>query len=377
MRRGPVRPDQITLRMVRARLARPFENRWQRFETWTKVVVQVDAGGHSGLGECTAMETPFYNYETVDTAWHLLETYLVPLVLVSDDPSPQAAAEGWRHIDGHEEAKGALECALWDLRARASGQPLCVELGGVPRRVPVGATVGIEASIDELVAAVERAGAAGYGRVRVKIRPGWDTAPLRAVRAALPDVRLIADANAAYGAEHLDLLAGLDDLGLLAIEQPFARSEVELAAALQTRIEAAVCLDESIKSLADVRRAHRVGACRMVNIKVGRVGGLAEAVRIHDFCREQGIPSFVGGKYEFGLGRWTNLALATLPNMTLPSDVGPSSRYYVEDGASPTLALSAPGWVEPLAAAGLGAQLTDGVEVVRELTLTADQLAVH
>jgi O-succinylbenzoate synthase len=355
-----MRPERIVLRLVRARLSVPFENRWQRFETWTKLLVRVDAGGLSGYGECTAMETPFYNYETVETAWHILARYLAPAALHGTEDL----------VNGHEEAKGALECALWDLRARASGVPLCEYLGGSRRAVPAAATVGIEPTVDALVAAVDRARAAGYGRVRIKIRPGWDVEPLRAVRADLPDVPVYADANGAYRAEHLGHLRGLAALGLAVLEQPFPAHALELTAQLQHGLPVPICLDESVKGLADLERALRLGAGRIVNIKVGRVGGLAEAIRIHDRCRESAIATFVGAKYELGLGRWTNLALATLPNMTLPSDVGPSARYYHHDGADRGVEFSAPGQVWPLAAPGLGAVPIDSVETVRELALT-------
>ncbi|HVB41350.1 MAG TPA: o-succinylbenzoate synthase [Streptosporangiaceae bacterium] len=356
-----MRIDRVILRMVTAKLSTPFENRWQRFETWTKVVVQADSGSASGFGECTAMETPYYNYETIETAWHILERYLAPLALAGED---------WAVVNGHEEAKGALECALADLRARVAGQPLCVRIGGALRPVRAAATVGIEHSAHALLGAVRTASAAGYGRVRIKIRPGWDIEPVRLVREAFPAVPLIADANAAYGAADLDHLSKLDDLGLLALEQPFGQFMIETSAALQARMTTAICLDESVKSAADTARALRARACRIVNIKVGRVGGLAEAVRIHDLCAEHGITNFVGAKYELGLGRWTNLALATLPNMTLPSDVGPSHRYYVDDGADPTLEFTRPGWVSPLPAPGIGAVLTSGVSTDREIAIT-------
>jgi O-succinylbenzoate synthase len=358
--------QRIVLRMVTAELARPFENRWQRFRTWTKVVVEVDAGGVSGFGECTAMETPYYNYETVETAWHILDRYLAPSVLRLVDATPAAAAEAWHDVNGHEEAKGALEVALWDLGARIAGRPLCVELGGAVRPVQVGATAGIESSIDALLDRVGELAAAGYRRVRVKIRPGWDLEPLRAVRSAFPDLALAADANAAYGEDDVDRLTALDDVALLAVEQPFPRHLLEATAELQRRLATAVCLDESVKSVFDARRAARLRACRLVNIKVGRVGGLGEAVRIHDFCRDEGLPTFVGAKWEQGIGRWTNLALATLPNMTLPSDTGPSSAYYVDDGVEPKVRFTEPGVVTPLDVPGTGAKPNGALAVARQ-----------
>jgi O-succinylbenzoate synthase len=359
-----VRLDRVVLRLVRARLSTPFENRWQRFDTWTKVLVRVDAGEASGFGECTAMETPYYNYETVETAWHILERYLAPSTLRSG-----GTRESWAMVNGHDEAKGALECALWDLRARVSGRPLCEELGGSIRPVRAAATVGIEPTLDALVRAVERAHGAGYSRVRVKIRPGWDVEPLRAARTAVPGAAIVADANGAYTASDLAHLKSLDGLDLLALEQPFPWRALELSASLQAAIRTPICLDESVKDRDDAERAVRLGAGRIVNIKIGRVGGLAEAVRIHDFCRDEGVATFVGAKYELGIGRWTNLALAVLPNMTLPSDVGPADRYYVDDAVDRSVGFCAPGWVEPLAAPGIGVTPTDRVDTIRTLTV--------
>lgn len=364
-----MRPDRVVLRMVRARLSVPFENRWQRFETWTKVLVRVDTDGASGFGECTAMETPFYNYETVETAWHVLERHLAPALL--GGRSPDGA---WPVVNGHEEAKAAIESAVWDLRARTAGRPLCELLGGTRRPVPAAATVGIEPTVDAVVAAVARAHGAGYRRVRMKIRPGWDLVPVTAVRTALPDVMLVPDANGAYGDDDLDHLRRIADLGCHAIEQPFPHHAVEISAALQRGLPVPICLDESVKSLREAQRAVRLGSGRIINLKAGRVGGLAEAVRIHDFCRDNGVTTFVGAKYELGVGRWTNLALATLPNMTLPSDVGPADRYYLDDGVDRAVRFDEPGVVRPLAGPGIGVTPTDGVETIREIALTPASL---
>jgi o-succinylbenzoate synthase len=361
-----VNVERITLRLVTAELTRPFENRWQRYHTWTKLLIEAESDGRVGIAECTAMETPFYNYETIETAWYIIDQYLGPAVLGAEDVEPADTRGLWRDVDGHEEAKGGLETALWDLRARLAGRPLCEEIGGSLRPVPVGATAGIEDSVDELLENVGRARDAGFQRVRLKIRPGWDIEPVREVRAAFPDLPVIADANAAYRESDLEQLTALDSFGLLAIEQPFPRHLLEVTADLQRRIDSAVCLDESVHSLRETQQAERLGACRMANIKTGRVGGLGESIRIHDFCASAGIPTFVGGKWDHGIGRWTNVALATLPNMTLPSDVGPSDAYYVDDGARPRLAFQRPGWVSPLDAPGTGARPTGALKVARE-----------
>ncbi|BCL17531.1 o-succinylbenzoate synthase [Micromonospora sagamiensis] len=362
--------DRVVLRLVRCTLTRPFENRWQRYHTWTKLVVEVDAGGVSGFAECAAMETPFYNYETIETAWYVSERYLVPALLRAGTTDPEQAQRAWADVNGHEEAKGGVEAALWDLRARLAGRPLCVELGGEVRRVPVGATAGIEPTIDELLANIGRIRDSGFQRVRIKIRPGWDVEPLRAIQAAFPGFPVVADANAAYDEEHLDALSGIDQFELMALEQPFARHLLETSAALQSRLVTPICLDEQVHSLREMVQAHRLKAGRQANIKIGRVGGLTEAVRIHDFCRAEGIDLFVGGKWEQGLDRWCALALATLPGMTLPSDVGPSRNYYLDDGVEPKLDVVEPGWAEPTDRPGLGADLTDTVEVTRIQEIT-------
>ncbi|MGY3676818.1 o-succinylbenzoate synthase [Streptomyces sp. TE33382] len=366
--------DRIRLRLVTARLRHPFENRWQRYHTWTKLQVEVEGGadGLVGRAECSAMETPFYNYETIETAWYVIEHFLGPMLLAAGGTDPAACMRLWREVNGHEEAKAAVETALWDLQARLRGRPLCEELGGSVRPVPAGATAGIEPTVDELVAGVARVAEAGYRRVRLKIMPGWDVVPVREVIAAFPDLPVIADANAAYDDTHLEHLVGLDDLGMLALEQPFPRHLLQTTAELRKRTRTPICLDEQVHSLREVREAVELGACGMVNIKAGRVGGLGEAIRIHDFCASAGIPAFVGAKWDQGIARWTNVALATLPNMTEASDVGTSDTYYLDDGAEPRVVFHTPGWVLPGTAPGTGVEPTGTLTVERLAELTRE-----
>ncbi|NUU20235.1 MAG: o-succinylbenzoate synthase [Streptomycetaceae bacterium] len=366
-----MRIERVSLRMLKARLVEPFSNRWESFRDWTKVVVQVDGDGASGLGECTAMQTPYYSYETIDTAWHILERYLVPLLWTADDHDPRAVTGLWAHVNGHEETKAALECAVWDLHARLAGEPLCSAIGGSVRDVAYGGSVGIVGTIDALVESVAAMHERGNARIRVKIRPGWDLEPVTALRTELPDVPIVVDANAAYTASDVDLFVKMADTGPMAFEQPFSRDHLAANAELQRRVDVPVCLDESVRSLAEARQAIELSACRAMNVKVGRVGGLAEAVRIHDLCRDAGIPTFVGAKYDFGVGRWTNVALATLPNMTWPSDCAPASGYYLDDGVDVRVAATGAGVVRPLDAPGVGVRLTDGLETVREVRFDA------
>ncbi|WP_416973972.1 o-succinylbenzoate synthase [Streptomyces sp. 4F14] len=366
--------DRIRLRLVTARLAHPFENRWQRYHTWTKLQVEVDGGGEgaqsTGRSECSAMETPFYNYETIETAWYVIERYLGPMLLAEGVSDPRACLRVWREVNGHEEAKAAVETALWDLQARLRGRPLCEEVGGSVRPVPAGATVGIEPTVEELVESVARSARAGYRRVRLKIRPGWDRLPIREVVRAFPGLPVIADANAAYDETHLEHLTSLEELGMHALEQPFPRHLLQTTAELQKRMNTPICLDEQVHSLREVRQAAEAGACRMVNIKVGRVGGIGEAVRIHDFCASAGIPAFVGAKWDQGVARWTNIAVATLPNMTEASDVGPSETYYLDDGAEPRVAFRTPGFVLPGTGPGTAVEPTGTLTVERQTELT-------
>ena len=368
-----MRIERIVLTIRRAKLTRPFENRWQRFERWDKFLVEVVADGASGFGECSAMPTPYYNYETVETAWWVTRAYLAPLLLGRDTDARNAAAR-WAHVHGYEEAKAALECALWDCEARLAGRPLHALLGGSARPVRAGATVGIHPTPDGVVEAVARAVREGFHRVRVKIRPGWDAAPLAAVRAAFPAVPLIADANAGYDEADANLLRGLDRFGLLGLEQPFAPERREATRTLQARMETALVLDEGIKTVHDAECALAQHACRIVNIKLGRVGGLGNALRILALCREAGVDAFVGAKYDLGIGRWTNIAFATLPGITLPSDVGPSARYFENDPSFPAVRFAEPGSVLPLDEPGIGARLGPG-ETVDELVLDAASVA--
>lgn len=366
--------DRIVLRLVRTELTRPFENRWQRYHTWTKLILQVDGEGTSGFSECAAMETPFYNYETIETAWFITERYLAPMLLREQTTDPAGAQQAWADVNGHEEAKAGLEGALWDLRARQAGRPLCSELGGSVRPVPVGATAGIEPTLDELLSHIAAVRDAGFRRVRVKIRPGWDAEPLRAIHASFPDLPVIADANAAYGEDDIAALSSFDEFQLMAIEQPFPRDLLDCSAALQSRLITPICLDEQVHSVREMRRASQLKAGRMVNLKVGRVGGLAEAVRIHDFCRDEGMDVFIGGKWDQGLGRWAALALATLPGVTLPSDVGPSHHYYRHDGVDHALEFTRPGWVTPTTRPGLGVVLSPDAVVVQQRDLTPQNI---
>lgn len=360
----------MVLRFVRIPLRFEFQNRWQRIKEWTKLLVELQSGGIVGYGECMAMETPYYSYETIETAWLAITRYLAHLLFGREFEHPQEVAEALSPISGHHEAKGALECAFWDLYARSHSVALYDLIGGRRRHVLSGATVGIQKDIAAVLAAVAHATAVGYQRIKIKLKPGWDQKIIAAIRAEFPDVIILGDANGAYGASDVDLLASLDRYAPIILEQPFPAGAWTLSAALQARISSQVCLDESIGCVEDVEQTSLLKAARMVNLKVGRVGGLTEAIRIHNRCAELELPVFIGSKTETGIGRWLNIALGTLDNVLYPSDVAASERYFVEEIVRDPITLVAPGAVEPLPGPGFGTEV-DAMHLLKYTVKTA------
>lgn len=349
--------DRIILRFVRIPLKFEFQNRWQRIQRWTKLIVELRSGDAVGYGECTAMETPYYSYETIDTAWWVITRWLAEPMLNQDFAHPRDVRDGFSLIHGHHEGKAALECAFWDLYARAHSQPLYEVIGGRRRPVSSGATVGVHEDLEAAIATAGIAVAAGYERLKVKIKPGWDRELLAAMRAAFPRVTILADANGAYGETDLEWLAGLEQFAPIIIEQPFPAAAWGLFASLQARTSTPICLDESIGCLEDVEQMIHLKAARIVNLKVGRVGGIWDAIRVHDRCAEAGVPVFIGSKIEMGIGRWMNIAVGTLANVRYPSDVSASERYFVDEIVRDPVTLTAPGFVEPLPGPGSGTEV--------------------
>jgi o-succinylbenzoate synthase len=349
--------ERIVLRFVRIPLRREFQNRWQRIRDWTKLIVELRSGDAVGFGECMAMETPFYSCETIETAWWVITRWLAQPMLERDFAHPSEVSEAFSLISGHHEGKATLECAFWDLWARARSLPLYEAIGGRRRPVASGATVGIQDDLESALSLAGTAVAAGYQRLKIKIKPGCDRELLAALRAAYPRVILLADANGAYGEEDLGWLAGLERYAPIIIEQPFAASAWTSLARLQASTSAPVCLDESIECLEDLEQMIEFKAARMVNIKIGRVGGISNAIRIHDRCAQAGIPVFIGSKAEMGIGRWVNIALATLDNVCYPSDVPASERYFTREIVRDPVTLVRPGFVEPLPGPGFGTEV--------------------
>ncbi|XEQ91333.1 o-succinylbenzoate synthase [Sporomusa carbonis] len=326
----------ITLRAMRMRMKAPFTT---SFGTeWDKdfILVEVkDKEGRSGWGEAVAMKEPLYNEETVSTVWIMLKKFLIPLIWRQPPGHPRDVAGLFRHIRRNYMAKAAVEGALWDLYAMAENVPLYRALGGERTAIDVGISLGIESSVDRLLANVEKYVAAGYKRIKIKIKPGWDIDVVAAVRQRFPAIQLMADANSAYTLADADRLAALDDYDLMMIEQPLAHDDIIDHAVLQKQVKTPICLDESIHSVEDARKALELDSGRIINIKIGRVGGLTEAKAIHDLCLSRGIPVWCGGMLESGIGRAHNVAITTLAGFTLPGDTAASSRYWEEDLIEP------------------------------------------
>jgi O-succinylbenzoate synthase len=332
--------ERIELHHIDLPLVHPFETSFGRELTRPCILVAAHADGLTGWGECTAHSGPWYSSETVETAWHVLRDFLIPAVLGQEITSPAGVVARFSRVRGHPMARAALENAVWDLLAQAQGESLAVMLGGQRDRVLVGVSVGIEPSLDELLERVAQHVAEGYGRIKLKIKPGWDVEVVRAVRERWPDLPLQVDANSAYTLADAPVFREMDQFELLLIEQPLHYDDIVDHAQLQAQLRTSLCLDESIHSPQHARWALDIGACRVINIKVGRVGGLTAASQIHDLCAEHGIPVWCGGMLETNVGRAANVALATLPNFALPGDISASARYYRQDIAEPNFVLN-------------------------------------
>lgn len=338
-------------------LVAPFETSgWVERERQC-LIIALRAEGLTGWGECVATQVCGYSYETTKTAWHILEDFLLPMVLGKELEAVDTFVAEARRIRGHPMAKAALEAALWDLFAQAQGVGLQQLLGGQGDRVRVGVSVGIQPSPEALVEVVRRYLSDGYPRVKLKIKPGKDLDYTRAVRQAFPDVQLQVDANSAYRLADAPVFEAMDDLDLLLIEQPLGYDDIYDHSRLQPLLKTPICLDESIHTLEHARWALDIGACRNINIKPARVGGLTEAVRIHDLCCERGVPVWCGGMLETGVGRAANVALASLPGFALPGDISASARYFHEDIVEPAFALNPDGTLSVPAGSGLGVRV--------------------
>ncbi len=352
-----LRLEEVVLREVRMPLRAPFVASWGTLQARHFLLVEVRAEGLAGWGEVAVLGPPFYTDETPATAWHVLASYLLPIALGRPWADPAELATALGRVYRHQHAKAGLEGAVWDLWAQRQGISLSAALGGKQPRVPVGVSLGMEGDVSALVETARRYLAQGYRRLKIKIRPGWDQEPLRALRAELGDVPLMADANGAYRLDDAAHLRSLDELRLLMIEQPLPAGDLVGHARLQAQLATPICLDESIGSLDEARTALELGSGRVICVKPGRLGGLSVARQLHDLCQERGVPVWCGGMLESGIGRAHNLALASLPGFVLPGDLSGSDRYWERDLIEPEVTVGPDGRVAVPSGPGLGVQV--------------------
>ncbi len=349
--------EKIELRKVELPYVAPFETSGWREYANHSLIVRLFAEGAEGWGEAPVGIGPWYNEETRSTAWAVATEYLAPMLLETELSGPEDVDALYARVRGNRIARSGFEFAAWDLFGRLRGQSVSQMLGGTRERVEVGVSVGVQPDIDALLRVVAGYVEAGYTRVKLKIKPGWDIEPTRAVREAWPKLRLQVDANSIYTLDYADHLAKLDAFDLLLIEQPLAHDDIYDHAKLQRRLRTPICLDESIVSPDHARWAIELKACGVINIKPSRVGGLAPARRIHDLAAEAGIPVWCGGMLETGIGRATNVALASLPNFSLPGDISASNRYFARDVVTNPFALNPDSTLTVPAGPGSGAEV--------------------
>ena len=367
------RLDRIVLRQIRLPLVHFFETSFGRTYRRDIVLVEVISEGLSGWGEVTAGENPFYNEEWTASIWPILKDYVAPRALHHDFENAAQVYDRTAHIRGHFMARGGLEAAVWDLEARRAGVPLAQFIGGKSGgEIPCGVSIGIQDSVEQLIETIRTEVDAGYQRIKIKIKPGWDIDIVRRVREAFPDIPLMADANSAYTLADTAHLQQLDPFHLMMIEQPLAHDDILDHAILQAQLRTSICLDECIRTPHHAEQAIALHAGRILNIKLGRVGGFHAAKQIHDFAHAHGIPVWCGGMLESGIGRAHNIALSTLPGFTLPGDVSASRRYWTRDIIAPAVEVSARGTIAVPTAPGLGYNIDfDYLQslVVREETI--------
>lgn len=352
-----MRIENIVLRQTKMELVSGFETSLglELFEE--HIMVQIDCEGVTGWGECVVDPTPSYTYETGQTAWHILNDFIVTSILGKDFQNVEEAISVYKWIRGHRMAKAGVEAALSDAFAKSKGISLSKFLGGTQNQIPVGVSVGLQSSPSELVKVVGEYLDDGYKRIKIKIAPGRDVELVKAVRMKYPDIKLQVDANSAYTLNDIDMLKALDDFDLQLIEQPLGYDDIYDHSILQSQLTTPICLDESICSVSDSRAAINLDSCKIINIKPGRVGGFSEAIKIHNYCQSKNIPVWNGGMDESGIGRAGNVALASLPNFTLPGDISASKRYYKEDIVEPAFELNKDGEMDVPTKPGIGVDI--------------------
>lgn len=359
--------ESVTLREIHMPLVHFFETSFGRVYNRRILLVSVQTDGVRGWGECVAGEDPFYSSEWIETAWPTIKHYLAPALLQNGVSSGRECQALFARVRGHRMAKAALENAVWDAEARLRQQPLWKLLGGTRREIACGVSIGIQDSLEQLIDKIATEVAAGYRRIKLKVKPGWDLNVLEKVRARWADILLSVDANSAYTLDQTEHLRKFDAFNLLMVEQPLWNDEIYLHARLQKVLRTAICLDESIRHARDADFALESEACRIINIKVGRVGGFSEAKKVHDVAHRHNVPVWCGGMLESGVGRVHNIALSTLENFRLPGDVSASKRYWKEDIIEPEVEVSGQGMITVSDAPGTGYRVRE--DLIQRLTV--------
>jgi O-succinylbenzoate synthase len=365
--------SSIELREIRLPLIHFFETSFGRTTERRIILVRVaDQDGAEGWGECTCGEGPFYSDEWTETAWPTLNEFLAPMVVSREVENAAGVYDLMKRVRGHRMAKAAIETACWDLEAKRAVVPLWKHLGGVQTEIPCGVSIGIQDSPEQLIEKIEKELSAGYQRIKIKIKPGWDIDIVRRVRERFPDIKLMGDANSAYTLADVSLFKALDEFKLMMLEQPLAYDDIFDHAELQKQIKTPVCLDESVKTAEDALHAIDLGACRIINVKLGRVGGHTQAKQVEAIARERNIPIWCGGMLESGIGRAHNIAMATLPGFTLPGDVSASTRYWAEDIIEPPVTVTSRGTIVAPNKPGIGFEINR--ERIDQLTVRSETI---
>lgn len=364
--------ESVTLREIHMPLVHFFETSFGRVYSRRILLVSVEAEGVRGWAECVAGEDPFYSPEWIETAWPTIRHYLAPMLLRNGVESGSACPAVFARVRGHNMAKAALENAVWDAESRQKQQPLWKLLGGTRREIACGVSIGIQDSPEQLMEKIEKELAAGYRRIKIKVKPGWDVNVIEKVRARWSDILLSVDANSAYRLDEVEHLRQFDAFNLLMIEQPLWNDDIFFHSRLQKSLRTSICLDESIRQSRDADFALEAGACRIINIKVGRVGGFAEARKVHDVAQRYKAPVWCGGMLESGVGRAHNVALSTLDNFRLPGDVSASKRYWKEDIIEPEVTVSPAGTIAVSDEPGTGYRVRE--DLVHKLTVREETI---
>lgn len=350
-----MRVEKVILRKLKMKLKKPFQPSFGTQYDKTFIIVELHTKDHVAYGDCPAFEKPFYNEETTTTAWHMLQDFLIPLLFSKDDIAhPSELTKLFDPVRRNNMAKASLDCAMWDLYAKENNISLSKALGGTRDKIETGVSIGIQESPEELLKVVEQHLSEGYRRIKIKIKPGKDLKYIEAVRKRFGDIMFTVDANSAYTLADIDVFKEMDQYNLLLIEQPLACDDIVDHAKLQAALKTRICLDESIHSAEDARKAIELGSMRTINIKVGRVGGFTEAKKIHDICQAHDIPVWCGGMLDTGIGRAQNIAIASLPNYKFPGDIPESTRYWHQDFTTPVVTIDKNAMIQVPHEPGLG-----------------------